>query len=140
VCRRLATLAVALLLGGAASAQDHPPAPHRHPEGQSLQNPVAPAAASVEAGAKLYARFCANCHGASGRGNGRLAAGTAMYGKRPSDLVDDEWQHGSTDGEVFLAIRDGIAPDFQMDAFGKVMSEEDVWNVVNYIRTLAIKK
>jgi mono/diheme cytochrome c family protein len=136
----VAAVALIVVAVGSASAQDHPATPHSHPAGQSLQNPVAPAPASIEAGAKLYARFCANCHGTSGRGNGRLAAGTAMYGKRPSDLVDDEWQHGSSDGEVFLVVRNGIGPEFQMDAFGKVMSDEDVWNVVNYIRTLAIKK
>ena len=63
-----------------------------------------------------------------------------MYGRRPSDLADDEWQHGSTDGEIFSVVRDGIGPDFPMDAFGRMMSDEDVWNVVNYVKTLAIRK
>jgi mono/diheme cytochrome c family protein len=132
---RTACLAIVVAIG-----QDHPDAPHGHPDGQRLQNPIAATPASTEAGGGLYTRLCANCHGTSGRGNGRLAAGTAMYGKRPSDLTDDVWQHGSTDGEIFLVIRDGIGPDFQMDAFGRVMSEDDVWNVVNYVKSLAIRK
>jgi mono/diheme cytochrome c family protein len=111
-----------------------------HPEGQRLLNPITASPASVAAGLKLYTKFCANCHGTTGRGNGRLAAGAAMYGRRPSDLADDEWQHGSTDGEIFIVVRDGIGPDFQMDAFGRMMSDEDVWNVVNYVKTLAIRK
>ena len=132
---RAVCLATVVALG-----QDHPSTPHRHPEGQQLENPITASPASVDAGLKLYTKFCANCHGTSGRGNGRLAAGTAMYGKRPSDLADDQWQHGSSDGEIFIVIRDGIGPDFQMDAFGRTMSDEDVWNVVNYVKTLAIRK
>lgn len=96
--------------------------------------------ASVEAGGKLYTRYCANCHGTSGRGNGRLAAGAAMYGKRPSDLVDDVWDHGGSDGEIFVSIRDGIGPDFNMDGFGRALSADDLWNIVNYVKTLAIAK
>lgn len=61
-----------------------------------------------------------------------------MYGRRPSDLADGVWDHGGTDGEIFIVIRDGIGPDFNMDAFGRAMPDEDVWNVVNYLRTLAI--
>ena len=86
--------------------------PHAHLEAQAIQNPVRADAESTAAGGRAYAKFCANCHGASGRGNGRLATGIAAYGPRPSDLVDDVWQHGSTDGEIFVVIRDGIGPDF----------------------------
>lgn len=141
---RLGRLPSVLVLGAvwlfvaAAARQEHPPTPHSHPEGQRRANPVPATPASVEAGGKLYGRYCANCHGVSGRGNGKLAAGTAMYGKRPSDLADDVWDHGATDGEIFLAVRDGIGPDFHMDAFGRVMPDEEVWNVVNYIKTLTI--
>ena len=121
-------------------AQEHPAAPHAHPEAQQLQNPIASTPASIAAGAQTYAKFCANCHGTSGRGNGRLAAGVAMYGSRPSDLTDDIWQHGSTDGEIFVVIRDGIGPDFHMDAFKNKISDEEVWNLVNYVKSLTIKK
>jgi mono/diheme cytochrome c family protein len=58
---------------------------------------------------------------------------------RPSDLTDTTWQHGSSDGEIFAAIRDGIGPKFSMDSYKGKLSEEDIWNVVNYIRSLAVK-
>lgn len=119
--------------------QEHPATPHDHPEAQRLENPIPATAASVAAGAKTYGKVCANCHGVSGRGNGKLAAGMAAYGARPSDLVDSAWQHGSTDGEIFAAIRDGIGPSFTMDAFQRVLPDEDIWHVVNYVRSLAIK-
>lgn len=114
----------------------HPPEPHEHPDAQARVNPVEASPESIETGAALYEELCSACHGATGRGDGRLAAGTAAYGARPSDLVDATWQHGSTDGEIFTAIRDGIGPDFSMDAFGGVLDDAEVWHVVNYLRSL----
>ena len=92
--------------------------------------------ASVAAGAAAYATHCAACHGATGRGDGALAAAAAAYGPRPSNLADPTWRHGDGDGEIFTAIRDGIGPDFFMDAFGDRLSETDIWNLVNFLRSL----
>ena len=132
-------MAAACVLTAVAAAQEHPAAPHAHPESQTLENPIASSPESIAAGGKVYVKLCANCHGASGRGNGRLAAGMAAYGARPSDLVDKTWQHGSTDGEIFAVIRDGIGPDFHMNAFQKMITDQDMWHVVNYVRSLEIK-
>ena len=114
----------------------HPAASHGHPEARDLANPVAATPDSVAAGAAAYARYCASCHGTTGRGDGPLAAATAAYGARPSNLADPAWQHGASDGEIFVAIRDGIGPDFAMDAFGARLAERDIWNVVNFLQQL----
>ena len=119
-----------------AASIGHPAAPHQHPEAGALTNPVLPTPASVAAGASAYARYCASCHGTTGRGDGPLAAATAAYRARPSNLADPAWQHGASDGEVFVAIRDGIGPDFAMDAFGARLAERDIWNVVNFLKQL----
>ena len=66
----------------------------------------------------------------------RLAAATAAYGARPSNLADAGWQRGGSDGEIFVAVRDGIGPDFAMDAFRGGLTEPDIWNLVNYLRNL----
>lgn len=129
----------AFLVTAMLSAQEHSRQPHEHPEAQKLQNPVAATAESIAAGSRLYAKLCANCHGVTGRGNGKLAAGMAAYGQRPSDLVDSTWQHGSSDGEIFVVVREGIAPEFSMDAFQRMMSDADIWNVVNFVKTLTIR-
>ncbi len=105
-------------------------------EARSPANPVAATPASVAAGADAYAAHCAACHGATGRGDGALAAAAAAYGPRPSNLADPTWQHGGSDGEIFAAIRDGIGPDFAMDAFGDRLSGTDIWNLVNFLRSL----
>ena len=114
----------------------HPARPHERPAAQGLTNPIAATPASVAAGAALYRAHCATCHGPTGRGDGRLAAATAAYGARPSNLADTTWRHGGSDGEIFAAIRDGIGPDFAMDAFRGRLGEPDIWNLVNYLRSL----
>ena len=114
----------------------HPTRPHEHPGARNLTNPVPAAPDSVAAGAALYTRHCATCHGPTGRGDGRLAAATAAYGARPSNLADATWRHGGSDGEIFVAIRDGIGPDFAMDAYGGRLAEPDIWRLVNFLKRL----
>ena len=80
-------------------------APRRNAEAQKLKNPVPVDDESVEAGKKAYKRFCASCHGPNGKGDG----GMALSGGTPSDLTDETWDYGSTDGEIFVAIRDGVS-------------------------------
>ena len=128
------TAALLRTLGDTAPA--HPAAPRAAPEVQGLANPVAVTPESVAAGATAYATHCAACHGATGRGDGALAAAAAAYGPRPSNLADPTWRHGGSDGEIFAVIRDGIGPDFAMDAFGDRLSETDIWNLVNFLRSL----
>ena len=127
----------AALLRTLADAEDvHPAGLHDHPEARALTNPVAATPDSVAVGAELYTRHCAACHGPTGRGDGPLAAATAAYGVRPSNLTDGTWQHGGSDGEIFIAISDGIGPDFAMDAFRGRLGEPDIWNLVNYLKRL----
>jgi mono/diheme cytochrome c family protein len=133
-----ALVAVALAASVAADAQEHARTPHRHPEAEKLVNPVARTAESVKAGAAVYAKACANCHGPYGLANTRLAQGMGAYGARPSNLVDAEWIHGSTDGEIFAVIRDGVGPDFHMPKFQGQLSDEELWHLVNYIRSIGI--
>ena len=96
------------------------------------KNPVAASAESVASGGKLYGRYCAACHGKEGNGDG---LGGAKLDPKPSNLTDGEWKHGSTDGEIFMVIHDG-AKNTGMKAFGSRMTEHELWDLVNYIRTL----
>lgn len=134
----IATACLVAVCHASAARQDHPASPHRHAEGESLTNPVPRTPGSVTTGSGLYAKLCAQCHGQYGLGNGRMASAIAAYGARPSNLTDAEWQHGSTDGEIFLVVKEGVGPDFHMPAYGGKLAPEDIWNVVNFIRNLAI--
>jgi mono/diheme cytochrome c family protein len=44
-----------------------------------------------------------------------------------------------SDGEIFAVIRDGAGPKFDMKGYKSKMTEPDIWNVVNYIRSLQAK-
>jgi mono/diheme cytochrome c family protein len=134
----LATLAAVALVVGARVAT--PSTSAQEPDAKSISNPVPASPESVSAGAQSYSKLCVLCHGATAGGDGKLAAATAAYGVRPSNLTDDTWQHGSTDGEIFVVIRDGIGPDFNMPAYAGRLSEVEIWNIVNYIRSLGPRK
>lgn len=130
----LAVAALATAAGG--QAQKAGAAQAKAGEGKALQNPVPATEASVKAGRLVFVKYCAPCHGNSGRGNG----GMAPEGSKPADFTDEKWEHGSTDGELFVTIRDGVGPKFDMDSWASTLTPQDMWNVINYIRTLGPKK
>jgi|SRR5918996_483385 mono/diheme cytochrome c family protein len=137
--RTFTSLALALLCGLTVSIgarQAHSKEPHQHAEAAKMQNPVAADAKSLEAGKKLYTDNCADCHGEGGKGDGPAApyAGDPP----PSDLTDAEWRHGSTDGEIFVIIRDGVEGTGMKD-FAKDMTPTEMWHVVNYVKAFAPK-
>lgn len=106
---------------------------HRNVEAQKLKNPESVNAESIEAGRKLYQRFCASCHGAGAKGDG----GMALSGGTPSDLTDETWDYGSTDGEIFVAIRDGVSSD--MLAYKEKLTDKQIWQIVGFVRSLGPK-
>lgn len=120
---------------GAADAGGlHESGAHHHEGAAKLKNPVKPLPASVDAGKRLYTTQCSTCHGPSGKGDGSMAS--AINPPKPSDLTDASWKHGAADGELFTVISDG-ATATSMRAYGQRMKPDDIWNVVNYLRTLA---
>lgn len=96
------------------------------------KNPIALSEASLKAGRGVYLKRCSPCHGPTGKGNGIIATADP----RPADFTDDTWTHGGTDAEIFKTIKEGVGPAFVMEAFGDRLSDNDIWNVVNYIRDL----
>jgi mono/diheme cytochrome c family protein len=100
-----------------------------------IKNPVAATADSINDGKRVYLRYCASCHGANAEGG----AGNDLIPAAP-DLTDAEWKHGSTDGEIFSAIKNGVPPELNMIPFGDQISDAEIWNVVNYLRSLAKTK
>ncbi len=87
--------------------------------------------ASMEEGDKLFGTECAACHGLDGH---KLTdAGRWMY-PRAADLTSPGVQQYS-DRELFWIVKNGIRLS-GMPAFGKVESDEHIWNLVHYVRTL----
>jgi mono/diheme cytochrome c family protein len=127
--------AIALVLGVGLSAQ-HDRNTHGHAEAAKIKNPVPASAESIAAGQKLYDRHCSECHGDTGKGDGMAGEG---LDERPSDLTDAEWTHGASDGEIFTVIKDGAGPKSEMKPFGKKIPTRQIWDVVNFVRTLGPK-
>ena len=57
----------------------------------------------------------------------------------PPNLTDEKWDHGSTDAEIFATIKDGIGPKFDMKGFNSKLTPQEMWSIVNYIRSLGSK-
>ena len=129
---------VIVLTGSLMFAQTQHPAggAHHHPEAAKQKNPVAADAASIAAGKTVYDKNCANCHGNTGVGDGKMGA---ELNPKPSNLTDADWKHGSTDGEIFLVIKDG-AKGTGMRSFNSKLTEHQIWDVINYIRSLGPAK
>jgi mono/diheme cytochrome c family protein len=108
-------------------------APRRggNPEAANLKNPIAATPESRAAGKRFYTQFCANCHGPVGKGDGATAGAD-----QPSDLTDGVWDYGASDGEIFVVIRDGLTGK-DMGGYAGRLSDNDIWNVVNFIHTLS---
>ena len=124
-------LALLALVAASAAAQN----PGGSAEGKKLKNPVASTPESIKAGQASFQKYCRFCHGADAKGNGPMAPKDT----HPSDLTDAKWDRGSTDGELFMVIKEGAGPKFDMKGFKSKMSETDIWNVVNYLRSLQAK-
>ena len=110
--------------------------PGGNPEAKKMKNAVPSSAESIAAGKALYTRNCRFCHGDDAKGNGQMAPKDT----HPSDLTDAKWDRGDSDGEIFVVLRDGAGPDFKMKGYKGRMTDTDMWNVINYLRSVGPKK
>jgi len=95
---------------------------------KTMKNPVAKDEASNKAGKTLYDKNCASCHGKIGLGDGVKARALKTF---PGDFSKAEYQD-QTDGEHFYKTKMGRS---EMPKYEGKMSDTDIWNTVNYMRT-----
>lgn len=126
-------VALALLMAMAAPAWNWYVAP-RPAAPSEPANPVASSVESVSRGQALFEAQCVPCHGLTGAGDG--AVGRTLN-PTPADLRLHAVQGVHTDGALYLWITQGI-PGSPMPAFANVLNERDRWDIVNYVRTLAV--
>ncbi|HUK57140.1 MAG TPA: cytochrome c [Nitrospiria bacterium] len=115
----------------------------------------------VARGHELFAYYCSHCHGPKGQGNGYNAGN---MDPRPRDLTDraEPYMAGLSNDDIFRSIREGVAgafPEAQkaaaaggkeaqkktedeeggsplMPYWGYTFSEDEIWDLVAYVRTL----
>jgi S-disulfanyl-L-cysteine oxidoreductase SoxD len=124
-----AVLLVTLLAGCEEPPPVHPP---RQPPAGLLEDP-----AQQQAGRSLFLQHCAQCHGRPEEG--RLATAGALS-PTPADFTHP--RHRATDpAYLFWRISEGnhLEPfrsrGSVMPAFGRSFSEEQIWQLVAYLRT-----
>ena len=116
-----------------AAAPTVPAAP-AGPPAPAVNNPVKPSPESQAKAKKTYGYDCAMCHGATGDGKTDLARDMKLT---LNDWTDPKALSAMTDGELFQAIRNGKDKMPPEDA--SRAKDDDVWNLVTYVRNLAKK-
>ncbi len=77
--------------------------------------------ADIAAGKEIFARICAVCHGAEGKGLATFP-----------DLTDDKWIHGNTPGDVVNTITNGY-PVKGMLPYKSQLSEQQIQQVASFV-------
>ena len=100
--------------------------------------PVVPQPDTTQAGstAALYARSCAPCHGAGGRGDGY---NSPFLPVRPTAHTDKVYMSRRSDDALFDAIYGGgyiMNRSNRMPPFGQTLTREQIWSLVGWLRTL----
>lgn len=98
---------------------------------KKMKNPTDPAdKEGMAIGKTLYMKHCKSCHGKTGKGDGTKAE---ELDTPCGDFTTKEFG-SQTDGEIFYKSKEGRdeMPSFKK----KIKEDEDVWLIVNYIRTL----
>lgn len=104
------------------------PAKLTRDDAAKLKDPVAYTKKSISQGQATFLQNCTSCHGEDGKAEGSLIASA-------TDLTTPSlYKSGTSEGEIFRSIRDGAGD--QMPAFKPQLSETDMWNLVNFIRSL----
>ena len=94
------------------------------------RNPFPPDQVSLTIGSTVYAEKCQTCHGTSGRGDG---PSSELLKPSPADLVVHVPLH--PDMALFSFIHDGIKGT-SMAGLGDSLTDDQIWHIINYIRTL----
>ena len=136
----VALFAVTIALAGpAAAAERHMMQPvvpaDKLAEARALRSPLPDSPQIVDKGKAIYdgKGGCFNCHGADGGGNGPAAA---KLNPAPRNFQHHGFWRHRTEGEIFWAIKHG-SPGTAMIGFGPVLSDDEIWSVIQYERTFA---
>lgn len=106
--------------------------------------PVMPATVSIAKGEALYAQNCASCHGANleGQPDWQTADSNERLPAPPHDETGHTWHHPDRvlfqytklGGREALALQ-GVVFDSGMPAFGDVLTDREIWNILAYIQS-----
>ncbi len=108
-------------------------------EFQELTNPITDSGDaeelqhSITEGSKLFQTHCTECHGNNGQGFGDM---TKELGTQAGPLANNPRIAQGGDDFVYYAISQGF-DHTPMMPFGLILEDDEIWNLVNYLKTLS---
>ena len=130
--RRLCTLLIVfifLFFVGALLAQSASSSCSNPADVAKMVNPVKPTPESLAQGKKYYGYDCAMCHGADGNGKGDVESTDKL-----TDFTNAAAMKEKSDGQMFCSLKTGKG---HMPLERIRISENELWNLVNYVRSLS---
>jgi len=93
----------------------------------------------IKRGKEAYEKYCSVCHDETGSGDG---PGAVISGISPRDLTDKAYMSLISDDEIVKIIRYGedVFPYLQMPGQGDEIPESTGWDIVYYLRTIAVDR
>lgn len=103
--------------------------------GKGEKNPLPITEANIHKGQVNFSNYCLVCHGLDGQNTG-VPFADRMY--PPVPLLSSAEVQDYTDGQLKWVIENGIGPS-GMPASRGILSDEEIWTIVQYIRHLPAK-
>ncbi len=98
------------------------------------RNPLGNSAEDLARGKTLYQSNCAACHGAQGRGDG--PAGESLN-PRPANIARFAKMPMASDPYLYWTISEGGTPvKSAMPPFKSVLKEQEIWQIIAYLRRM----
>jgi mono/diheme cytochrome c family protein len=121
-------LLASIVLSGCSESKNIKAAWHAPDAAVETLNPVLYTVESVAKGKNLFEQHCQQCHGYWGEGNGVVGL---SLDKRPANLLRIAGK--KAEGEFAWKIAEGRG---DMPGFRNKLSDEDIWNIVNFVQSL----
>jgi mono/diheme cytochrome c family protein len=103
------------------------------PEADKLVNPLKDQEAALKLGKKIYTSECVVCHGTYGNAETNIAE---TMEQKPKNFTKEDFMQQS-DGAIFWKLSEGRG---LMQPFKTMLTEEEIWSVVVYVKELAQKE
>ena len=97
---------------------------------KQVNNPTVDFDSSIKRGKDMFVKNCAKCHGLNGNGYGVVAHGFTTW---PRQLWAWYKADSAADSYLYWIIENGKS---DMPPWGLVLSEEERWDLINYIKTI----
>jgi len=97
-------------------------------------------AGNIKRGKRNYDQYCVPCHGKEGKGDGTRVE-VEKFDPLPRNHTEGKYMNQRTDVQLFKIIKEGgKAMNFShiMPQWKHILNDKDVWNVVAYVRSLAL--